>query len=296
MSISAATVKELRERTGAGMMECKKALVESDGDIEAAIEAMRKSGQAKAAKKSGRVAAEGVVMIEVADDSKRGVLVEINCETDFVAKDANFSAFAAAVAKTALDGAAADADTLAEQPLAGEPASTVNGAREALITKIGENVQVRRLVRFDEVQGRLYSYRHGVRIGVVVELIGGDETLGRDIAMHVAASNPLCLNADQVPAEQLDKEREIFRAQALESGKPAAIVDKMIEGRMRKFFEEVTLLGQPFVKDPDTSVEKLLKQAGAQVVRFARVEVGEGIEKRTENFAEEVMAQVRKED
>ena len=296
MSISAATVKELRERTGAGMMECKKALVESDGDIEAAIEAMRKSGQAKAAKKSGRVAAEGVVMIEIAADGKRGVLVEINCETDFVAKDANFSAFAEAVAKTALGSVAADADALADQPLAGEPAATVNGAREALIAKIGENVQVRRLVRFDDVQGTLYSYRHGVRIGVVVELMGGDETLGHDIAMHVAATNPLCLNADQVPAEQLDKEREIFRAQALESGKPAAIVDKMIEGRMRKFFEEVTLLGQPFVKDPDTSVEKLLKQAGAQVVRFARVEVGEGIEKRTENFAEEVMAQVRKED
>ncbi|HYN79764.1 MAG TPA: translation elongation factor Ts [Lamprocystis sp. (in: g-proteobacteria)] len=296
MSISAATVKELRERTGAGMMECKKALVESDGDVEAAIEAMRKSGQAKAAKKSGRVAAEGVVMIEIADDGKRGVLVEINCETDFVAKDANFSAFAAAVAKTALAGEAADADALAGHPLAGEPATTVNGAREALIAKIGENVQVRRLVRFDEVEGTLYSYRHGVRIGVVVELVGGGETLGHDIAMHVAATNPLCLGPDEVPAAQLEKEREIFRAQALESGKPVAIIEKMIEGRVRKFFEEVTLLGQPFVKDPEMSVEKLLKQAGARVVRFARVEVGEGIEKRTENFAEEVMAQVNKDD
>jgi elongation factor Ts len=294
MSITAATVKELRERTGAGMMECKKALVEADGDIEAAIEAMRKSGQAKAAKKSGRIAAEGAVMIEIAPDRKRGVLVEINCETDFVAKDANFGAFAAAVARTALESGAADAGALAALPMAGDSGTTVDAAREVLITKIGENVQVRRLVRFEDVEGTLYSYRHGVRIGVVVELVGGDETLGRDLAMHVAASNPLCVSADEVPAATLDKEREIFRAQALESGKPANIVDKMIEGRLRKFLEEVTLLGQPFVKDPEMTVDSLLKQAGAQVRRFARVEVGEGIEKRNENFAEEVMAQVRK--
>ena len=293
MAISAAMVKELRERTGAGMMECKKALVEADGDIEAAIEAMRKSGQAKAAKKSGRIAAEGVVMIEIAPGAKQGVLVEINCETDFVAKDDNFGAFAAAVARTALAPEARDAEALAQMPLAGDPATTVNGAREALIAKIGENVQVRRLVRFDQVEGSLYSYRHGVRIGVVLDLVGGNETLGRDIAMHIAASNPLCVSADQVPAETLEKEREIFRAQALDSGKPANIVDKMIEGRVRKFLEEVTLLGQAFVKDPEITVEKLLKQAGAEVRRFARIEVGEGIEKRTENFAEEVMAQVR---
>ena len=293
MAITAAMVKELRERTGAGMMECKKALVEVDGDIEAAIEAMRKSGQAKAAKKSGRIAAEGVVMIEIAPGARQAVLLEINCETDFVAKDGNFGAFAAAVARTALAPEASDAAVLAEMPLAGDPATTVNGAREALIAKIGENVQVRRLVRFDNTQGSLYSYRHGVRIGVVVELVGGDETLGRDIAMHIAASNPLCVSADQVPAETLEKEREIFRAQALDSGKPANIVEKMIEGRVRKFLEEVTLLGQAFVKDPEITVEKLLRQAGAEVRRFARIEVGEGIEKRTENFAEEVMAQVR---
>lgn len=293
MAITAAMVKELRERTGAGMMECKKALVEVDGDIEAAIEAMRKSGQAKAAKKSGRIAAEGVVMIEIAPGAKQGVLVEINCETDFVAKDDNFGTFAAAVARTALAPEARDAEALAQMPLAGDPATTVNGAREALIAKIGENVQVRRLVRFDQVEGSLYSYRHGVRIGVVVDLVGGNETLGRDIAMHIAASNPLCVSADQVPAETLEKEREIFRAQALDSGKPTNIVDKMIEGRVRKFLEEVTLLGQAFVKDPEITVEKLLKQAGAEVRRFARIEVGEGIEKRTENFAEEVMAQVR---
>ncbi|WP_295461133.1 translation elongation factor Ts [uncultured Thiodictyon sp.] len=290
MSITAATVKELRERTGAGMMECKKALVETGGDIEAAIDAMRKSGQAKAAKKSGRIAAEGAVVIEVTDDGKHGVMVEINSETDFVAKDANFGAFAAAVAKTALASSAADAAALVEQPLADDPATTVNAARETLITKVGENVQVRRLVRFDGVEGVLYSYRHGLRIGVVLELVGGDAVLGHDLAMHIAASNPVCLSADEVPAEQLEREREIFRAQALESGKPANIVDKMIEGRIRKFMEEVTLLGQPFVKDPEQTVEKLLKQAGASVRRFARVEVGEGLEKRSENFAEEVMA------
>ena len=294
MSITAATVKELRERTGAGMMECKKALTEAGGDIEAAIEAMRKSGQAKAAKKSGRITAEGVVVIELAADGKRGVMVEINCETDFVAKDASFTAFADAVAKAALNSDAADAAALLVQPLADDPAATVNAAREALIAKIGENVHVRRLVRFDGVEGTLCSYRHGVRIGVVVELIGGDPTLGRDLAMHVAASNPICVSAAEVPAETLEKEREIFRAQALDSGKPANIVDKMIEGRVRKFMEEVTLLGQPFVKDPEQTVEKLLKQAGARVRRFSRVEVGEGLEKRNENFAEEVMAQVRK--
>jgi elongation factor Ts len=293
MAITAALVKDLRERTGAGMMECKKALVEADGDIEAAIEAMRKAGQAKAAKKSGRTAAEGVVMIETAADGKRGVLVEVNCETDFVAKDANFLGFAQRVAETALAGDMANAETLSATALRDDPSTTVDQAREALITKIGENVQVRRLVRFENVEGRLYSYRHGVRIGVVVEMSGGDEALGRDIAMHVAATNPLCLGADEVPPETLAKEREIFKAQALDSGKPEAIVDKIIDGRVRKYLEEVTLLGQPFVKDPDTSVEKLLKQAGAKVHRFARVEVGEGIEKKIENFAEEVMAQVR---
>jgi elongation factor Ts len=293
MAITAAMVKELRERTGAGMMECKKALVEADGDIEAAIEAMRKSGQAKAAKKAGRIAAEGVVMIEIAPGAKQGALVEINCETDFVAKDENFASFAAAVARTALSPQATDAVALSEMPLADDPAMTVNTAREALIAKIGENVQVRRLVRFDDVEGALHSYRHGQRIGVILDLVGGDETLGRDIAMHIAASNPLCVSADEVPAETLEKEREIFRAQALDSGKPANIVEKMIEGRIRKFLEEVTLLGQAFVKDPEITVEKLLKQAGAQVRRFARIEVGEGVEKRNENFAEEVMAQVR---
>jgi len=293
MAISASLVKELRERTGAGMMECKRALQETDGDIEAAIEAMRKSGQAKAAKKAGRTAADGVVELRLAGDGSRGVMVEINSETDFVAKDQNFVGFAEAVGETALGSAAADVEALAEQPLAGGDGATVNTAREALVAKVGENVQLRRLVRFDAPAGRLYSYRHGVRIGVIVDLVGGDETLGRDIAMHIAATNPMCISADDVPAEAMDREREIFRAQALESGKPPEIVDKIIGGRMRKFTEEVTLLGQAFVKDPDISVEKLLKQAGASVAAFARLEVGEGIEKKAENFAEEVEAQAK---
>jgi elongation factor Ts len=292
MAVTAALVKELRERTGAGMMECKKALTENGGDIDAAIEAMRKSGQAKAAKKAGRIAAEGVVVIKIAADGKRGVVLEVNSETDFVAKDAGFQAFAEAAAEQALAGDAGDVAALAQQSMPGTEGS-VDQAREALIAKIGENIQLRRLVRFDQLSGVLYAYRHGVRIGVVVELEGGDEQLGKDLAMHIAASNPLCVDASQVPAEALEKEKDIFRAQALQSGKPEAIVEKMIDGRVRKYLEEVTLLGQPFVKDPDQTVEKLLKQAGARVLRFSRIEVGEGIEKRSENFAEEVMAQVR---
>jgi len=292
MEITASLVKELRERTGAGMMECKKALVDAQGDIEAAIEAMRKSGQAKAAKKAGRIAADGVVVIKIAEDGKGAVMVEVNSETDFVAKDANFLEFANAVGDAALASGVADVEALGAQPLrAGE--ASIAEAREALIAKIGENVQVRRLVRFDHVQGQLHSYRHGVRIGVLVEMAGGDATLGKDIAMHVAASNPLCVSADQVPPAALEKEKEIFRAQALESGKPAEVVDKIIGGRVRKYLEEVTLLGQAFVKDAEITVEQLLAKAGAKVHRFSRVEVGEGIEKKQENFAEEVMAQVR---
>ena len=293
MAISAALVKELRERTGAGMMECKKALVESSGDIEAAIEAMRKSGQAKAAKKAARTAADGVVVVRVAEDGRRAVMVEVNSETDFVAKDAGFAAFADAVAETALQSAAPDVETLGGLPIRGGDATTIAAAREALVAKIGENIQVRRLLRFDDARGTIYSYRHGVRIGVLVEIEGGDADLGKDLAMHIAASNPLCVSADEVPAEILAKEREIFRVQALESGKPENIVDKIIEGRVRKYLQEVTLLGQAFVKDPDTTVEKLLAQSGAKVLGFARIEVGEGIEKRQENFADEVMSQVR---
>ncbi len=293
MEITASLVKELRERTGAGMMECKKALVESQGSIEAAIEAMRKSGQAKAAKKAGRIAADGVVVIKVAADGKSGVMVEVNSETDFVAKDANFKDFADAVGAAALAARVADVEALSALPIRVGEATTIAEAREALIAKIGENIQVRRLVRFEDAKGQLHSYRHGVRIGVLVEMEGGDAELGKDIAMHVAASNPLCVDAGQVPAEVLAKEKDIFRAQALESGKPVEIVDKIIEGRVRKYMEEMTLLGQPFVKDVEVTVEKLLGRAAAKVHRFSRVEVGEGIEKKQENFADEVMAQVR---
>ncbi len=293
MAISAALVKELRERTGAGMMECKKALVATNGDLEAAIEVMRKSGQAKAAKKAGRTAAEGMIVLRIAEDGSRGVLVEINSETDFVAKDGNFQSFAEAVGAAALASNAQDVASLLMEPLEPAASTTIGEAREALVAKIGENIQVRRLVRFDAVKGKLYSYRHGIRIGVLVDLEGGDASLGKDLAMHIAASSPQYVRGDQVPEAVLNKEREIFRAQALESGKPEKIVEKIVEGRVRKYLGEVTLLGQPFVKDPDITVEKLLARTGAQVHRFARLEVGEGIEKKEENFADEVMAQVR---
>ena len=293
MAISAAMVKELRERTGSGMMECKKALVETNGDIEAAIEMMRKSGQANAAKKAGRTAADGVIVIKHSDDGKRAVMVEVNCETDFVAKDANFISFADAVAERALNGNAESVEALLDQPLHEGEDTTVNQAREALVAKIGENMNVGRFERFATENGHLAAYRHGVRIGVVVDIEGGDEGLGKDIAMHIAASAPLAVGEADVPAEVLGKEREIFQAQAEQSGKPANIVEKMVEGRVRKYLAEVTLLGQPFVKDTDVTVEKLLADKGAKVNGFRRFEVGEGIEKRVENFAEEVMAQVQ---
>jgi elongation factor Ts len=291
MAITAALVKDLRERTGSGMMECKKALVEANGDIEVAIEAMRKSGQAKAAKKASRTAAEGVIVIK--SNGGASAMVEVNCETDFVAKDSGFASFADAVAERALTPSINSIEELAASPLQDGESVTVNEAREALIAKLGENMNVRRFERIDSSTGALYSYSHGVRIGVVVEVEGGDEQLGKDLAMHIAASNPLCVNADQVPAENIEKEREIFSAQALESGKPENIVQKMVEGRLRKYLGEITLLGQPFVKDPDMTVEKLLKEKGATVKQFRRLEVGEGIEKKQENFAEEVMAQAR---
>lgn len=293
MAITASLVKELRERTGSGMMECKKALVETNGDIDAAIENMRKSGQAKAAKKAGRTAADGLIVIQMTDDNKKGVMVEVNCETDFVAKDENFISFANAVAQRALASDVASVEELLDAPLHDGEETTVNTAREALIVKIGENMNVRRFERFASANGRLASYSHGSRIGVVVDIEGGDDDLAKDIAMHVAASNPTCVSEEQVPAEMLEKEREIFKVQALDSGKPENIVDKIVDGRVRKFLAEITLLGQAFVKDPDTTVEKLLSGAGAKVSNFKRFEVGEGIEKKQENFADEVMAQVR---
>lgn len=292
MDITAALVKELRERTGSGMMECKKALVEAKGDIELAIENMRKSGQAKAAKKAGRVAAEGLIVIRQDDANQKGCLVEINCETDFVAKDENFANFADAVADRVLSSTAADVEALMALPLKDNESATVEEVRQALVSKLGENMSVRRFSRF-KTSGQLASYRHGGRIGVMVEYQGGTPELGRDIAMHVAASNPHCVSEDQVPADLLEKEKDIFRAQSAESGKPADIIEKMVNGRIAKYLKEVTLLGQPFIKDPDTTVEKLLGKANAKVLSFTRYEVGEGIEKKQENFAEEVMAQAR---
>ena len=287
MSISASMVKELRERTGAGMMECKKALVETGGDLDAAAEHLRKSGQAKADKKASRVAADGRIV--VAAEGNKAVIVEVNSETDFVAKDENFTAFSDAVAALALAAGTTDVEALSAEKL--PDGRTVELARTELISKVGENIGVRRIaiVESDSV---LASYTHGARIGAVVALDGGDEALARDIAMHVAASNPTCIDETGVPAEALENEKRILTEQALDSGKPAEIVEKMVLGRINKFLKEITLLGQPFVKDPDVSVGKLLKDAGATVSAFVRFEVGEGIEKKQENFADEVMKQI----
>jgi elongation factor Ts len=287
MSISASMVKELRERTGAGMMECKKALVETGGDLDAAAEHLRKSGQAKADKKASRVAADGRVVVTA--EGNKAVIVEVNSETDFVAKDENFMAFSDAVATTALAAGTTDIEALSAEAL--PDGRTVELARTELIGKVGENISVRRIaiVESDSV---LASYTHGARIGAVVALDGGDEALARDIAMHVAASNPTCIDETGVPAETLANEKRILTEQALDSGKPAEIVEKMVLGRINKFLKEITLVGQPFVKDPDVSVGKLLKGAGATVSAFVRFEVGEGIEKKQENFADEVMKQI----
>ncbi|MCC5860378.1 MAG: elongation factor Ts [Gammaproteobacteria bacterium] len=287
MSISAAQVKALRERTGAGMMECKKALVEADGDLEQAVEVLRKSGQAKADKKAGRVAAEGRIV--VLDEAGAAVIAEINCETDFVANDDNFTGFADLVTRSVLAHRPADVAALMALEVDG---MTLEQRRTDLIAKIGENIGVRRFTVVEAV-GRLASYVHGSRIGVLIDVEGGDETLARDLAMHVAATNPACVSADQVDPEMLAKERDILLEQARQEGKPEEIVQKMVEGRVRKYLSEITLVGQPFVKDPDVKVEKLLKTAGATVKGFVRFEVGEGIEKKQDNFVEEVMAQVR---
>ena len=294
MAITAAQVKELRERTGSGMMECKKALVDTGGDLDAAAEALRKTGMAKADKKAGRVAAEGVVVVEISDDRNTAAIVEVNSETDFVARKEDFQGFAAAIARRVLADNPADLDSLLAMPLQDGDATSIEDARKALIATIGENITVRRFTRV-ESNGEIASYRHGVRIGVLVELDGGDAALGKDLAMHIAAHDPrpVCVSDDQVPEEILAKEREIFTAQARESGKPDNIIEKMIEGRMRKFLGEITLLGQAFVKDPDQTVGQLLNTAGAEVAGFERMELGEGIDKKTENFAAEVMAQVK---
>jgi len=294
MNISAGQVKELRERTGLGMMECKAALQESNGDMEAAADLLRKRAGAKVEKKAGRTAAEGVIGLSLSPDRRTAAMAEVNTETDFVAKGDDFAAFAQAAAAAAAAQNPPDVDALYALPLKPGAKETVAQAREGMVMKLGENISVRRFVRYSASAGHIGSYVHGGKIGVLVELEGGDENLARDLAMHVAASKPEYVAREQVPADAIAKEKEIFAAQAAASGKPPEIVEKMVAGRVAKYLNEVTLLGQPFVKDPDTTVEKLLKSAGAKVRRFARFQVGEGIEKEKGDFAAEVMAQVRK--
>ena len=290
MSITAAMVKELREITGAGMMECKKALVETDGNIEVAIENMRKSGAAKAAKKSGRVAADGIVKIAATADNKTAVMVEINCETDFVAKDENFLGFTDMVVQAALDNKTDSVESISAVVVDGK---SIEDTRADLVSKIGENVQIRRAQVINAADGEVGVYSHGKNIGVVVSATGASQELIKDLAMHVAAVNPDFVSEADVPQDVLEKEKEILVAQAADSGKPAEIIEKMVGGRIRKYLAEITLKGQNFVKDPDTTVEKLLNSNNADVVEFVRFEVGEGIEKKEDNFVEEVMAQAR---
>ena len=288
MAITAALVKELRERTGAGMMECKKMLVETDGDIELAIEELRKRGAAQADKKAGRIAAEGTIVTLV--EGNVGVGVEVNSETDFAAKNDAFMAFANQVAKSVLANKPADMEALSSSSI--EAGKTVEQARQTLIQEIGENISVRRFELVEAGDGEIVgAYQHGNKISVLVQLVNGSDDLAKDIAMHVAASKPVCISEDQVPSDLLAKEREIFTAQAADSGKPPEIMEKIVDGRVRKYLAEVTLVGQPFVKDPDQTVGKLLKAAGAQVKQFVRYEVGEGIEKKEDDFVAEVMAQ-----
>ena len=286
--ITASMVKELRELTGLGMMECKKALVETSGDIKAAEDLLRIKSGAKANKAASRTAAEGVIAAHIAVGNKTGALVEVNCETDFVAKNEDFIKFSSDLAQLVVTKNLTDTTALSDAELpSGE---TVESFRKELVMKLGENISVRRCAQH-VTDGRLTAYLHGTKIGVLVDSTGGDETLGKDLAMHIAASKPACVSKDQVSAELLERERQIFSAQAAESGKPANIVEKMVEGRVTKYLAEVTLLGQPFVKNPDQTIEKLLAEKSANVNGFSMFVVGEGIEKKTEDFAAEVKAQ-----
>jgi len=287
MTITASMVKELRDRTGAGMMECKKSLVEVNGDIDAAIELLRTSGQAKAEKKAARVAADG--RIEIKSNNSNAAILEINSETDFVAKDENFINFSNAIIELLTEQDVKDINELSASSIS--DGKTVEQARTDLIAKVGENISVR---RFDRIEGseNLGHYSHGSRIGCIVSLSGGDEHLAKDIAMHIAATNPICINEDEVPTDLVDRERRIFSEQAASSGKPPEIIKKMVHGKMSKFLKEISLLGQSFVKDPDISVGNLLKNSNASVLRFIRYEVGEGIEVEEVDFAAEVAAQV----
>ncbi len=285
--VTAGMVKELREATGLGMMECKKALMETNGDFKAAEEFLRIKSGAKASKAASRVAAEGVVSIFVSADGQTGALVEVNCETDFMAKNDVFIAFAKDVSQAIVERAPADVTAFAVAKLAS--GSSVEETRAALVMKLGENINIRRFVRYNTA-GRLAAYLHGSRIGVLVDYSGGNDVLGKDIAMHIAASKPICVSSSQVPQATLDQERKIYTAQAAESGKPANIVEKMVDGRIAKYLAEVTLMGQPFVKDPDILVEKFLARQGSQVKAFQMFVVGEGIEKVIVDYAAEVAA------
>jgi len=290
VTISASQVKELRELTGAGMMECKKALTESQGNMDLAIEGLRKSGVAKAGKKAGRIAAEGAIVIKT--NGKQAAMVEVNCETDFVARDANFTAFVNAVAETALQAKEQDINKLSLLTLQGYD-KTVEEVRQELVSKIGENVQIRRVILTSASAETVGIYLHGARIGVMVELDTNNVDIARDVAMHIAASKPIVVSPENVSADIVAKEKEIYLAQAATSGKPQEIIEKMVMGRLKKYLDEVSLLGQPFVKDPDTSVGALLNKNRIKVLAFYRYEVGEGIEKVTEDFAEAVMSQVQ---
>ena len=287
-AITASMVKELREKTDAPMMECKKALTEADGDLAKAEEILRVKLGSKASKAASRVTAEGVVGTFVAGDGKLAAMIELNCETDFVAKNDDFLAFAAKLAELVANSNPADVATLSELPYDGQ---TVESFRTALVGKIGENITVRRFQRID-AKGQVASYVHaGSKIGVLIDLVGGDEALGKDLAMHIAASKPKAMTADEVPTELIETERRVASEKAAESGKPANIVEKMVEGAVQKYLKEVTLLGQPFVKDDKQTVEALLKARGASVASFVLYIVGEGIEKKVDDFAAEVAAQ-----
>src|SRR5512135_3640202 len=290
-TISASAVKDLREKTGVGMMEAKKALEEAGGDFEKAVDILRKKGLSAAAKKAARVASEGIITSSIQNNGKRGVLIEVNSETDFVAKNEDFQKFAKGLAELVAAQKPSDVAALSQLSLDSE---NVEAKRNALVQKIGENISIRRFVYF-ETEGRVAIYLHGNRIGVMVDYAGGDEQLGKDIAMHIAAANPLFLSRETVAADILERERAVYEAQAKESGKPAAVIGKIVEGKLEKFYTDSCLMEQIYIKDPDgkLKIKELLKKAGAGVTRFVRYQLGEGIEKKKENFADEVAAQLK---
>ncbi|MBV53836.1 MAG: elongation factor Ts [Coxiellaceae bacterium] len=291
VTITAQMVKELREMTGAGMMECKKALTEAEGSLENAIDIMRTRGQAKAAKRASKIAAEGIVVTELSDDGLSAMMIEVNCETDFVARDSNFLQFSHQLARKGLEAGVTSVEALMALPASSDSTETFEQQREGLINKIGENVKVRRCQLMTST-GIVGSYNHGTRIGVLVDLTQANAELAKDVAMHIAASNPQAIDESGVDAALIEKEKTIFVEQAKESGKPDNIIEKMVQGRVSKFLKEICLVSQPFVKDPDQTIAQLLKSADASIAQYVRFEVGEGIEKETVDFAEEVKAQV----